>query len=254
MTQEQIKDRIAKKEQEIAKIEKRIKKWQDAQCEKAFVKDMGWLFNMGRDREDLWNHYIKKCNDEIDYAVNDLHDAQVTLEKYNQQLVVAQDKENTLNELPEVLVEFKNWIVSCWDRYDLDRKEEIYKKYKDFYYVNGTSYNRHTLEETNEFWRTMNHKYGHGWHNDMTTSQEDIHKANVKAAESLILNLINRTIEITGKITDARGLYLDNDNNGFTIINGFIVGEKGKARVESILAGGYNIQRLHVRVLVKPAK
>jgi hypothetical protein len=34
-------------------------------------------------------------------------------------------------------------------------------------------------------------------------------------------------------------------------INGTVVGDKGKATVYSIIAGGYNIQKAHYRVLVK---
>jgi hypothetical protein len=34
-------------------------------------------------------------------------------------------------------------------------------------------------------------------------------------------------------------------------INGYIKGENGSVEVRSIIAGGYNIQKRHVRVLVK---
>jgi hypothetical protein len=37
-------------------------------------------------------------------------------------------------------------------------------------------------------------------------------------------------------------------------INGTVVGDKGKATVYSIIAGGYNIQKAHYRVLVKEIK
>lgn len=35
-------------------------------------------------------------------------------------------------------------------------------------------------------------------------------------------------------------------------LNGVIQGTKASVSVESVFAGGYNIQRLHVRTLVKP--
>ena len=50
-----------------------------------------------------------------------------------------------------------------------------------------------------------------------------------------------------GKIIDASDLYISINGQ----LNGKIVGEKGTAKVETITAGGYNIQVLHYRVLVK---
>lgn len=54
--------------------------------------------------------------------------------------------------------------------------------------------------------------------------------------------------EKAGKIQDVKGLYVGVDGS----INGIAIGSEGKVEVESILAGGYNIQCLHYRVLVKP--
>ena len=62
--------------------------------------------------------------------------------------------------------------------------------------------------------------------------------------------LIYRTNEKIGDIVDASGLYIGSNGE----INGFVVGTTGKARVETIYAGGYNIQCLHYRVLIKVVK
>jgi tetratricopeptide (TPR) repeat protein len=61
-------------------------------------------------------------------------------------------------------------------------------------------------------------------------------------------HLMLRVQEVVGDITNADHLYLANDAE----INGYVEGTKGRAEVETITAGGYNIQRLHFRMLVKP--
>lgn len=58
---------------------------------------------------------------------------------------------------------------------------------------------------------------------------------------------IARVKEITGKITDASWLTIGDNGE----INGAVTGEKGKAKVETISAGGWNIQCYHFRVLVR---
>lgn len=63
-------------------------------------------------------------------------------------------------------------------------------------------------------------------------------------------NLISRVKKVIGVITDATRLYIADNGE----INGFVFGTQGKAAVETITAGGYNIQCFHFRVLVKPAK
>ena len=53
--------------------------------------------------------------------------------------------------------------------------------------------------------------------------------------------LVSRVKKITGKILDAHNLYIGLNGE----INGYIIGELGKAKVETISAGGYNIQCWH---------
>ena len=62
--------------------------------------------------------------------------------------------------------------------------------------------------------------------------------------------IIERTNKIVGQITDASNLTIGSKGD----LNGYIVGTRGKAHVETIGAGGYNIQIFHFRTLIKEVK
>lgn len=62
--------------------------------------------------------------------------------------------------------------------------------------------------------------------------------------------IIERTNAIVGKITDASNLKVGAKQD----LNGFIIGTKGKAKVQTIGAGGYNIQCYHFRTLINEMK
>ena len=68
-----------------------------------------------------------------------------------------------------------------------------------------------------------------------------------KPVLSLPLKEINA---IVGTITDARGLYVGNKGE----LNGIVIGDRGRARIETIGAGGYNIQCFHFRTLIHEIK
>lgn len=242
MTQEEIRNRIEKKEQEIAKTEKLLQKYLDnASREEILV--IGEFFKTG----DYSLHEPFGYTDAWGKAVA-LYDGRKTLEKYQKQLDAQIAKENTINELPEVIKEFGENLFNRWNEYDFWKQQQIKEEMKK-----EPEYRER--EAYKEFQRKMNEKWGRGWYDfAWYTSKEQIIKNNRNAVNALILNLVTRTVEIAGTIKDAKYLRLDRDNNGYSIINGIVVGEKGKARVESIGAGGYNIQRYHIRVLVKEVR
>ena len=62
--------------------------------------------------------------------------------------------------------------------------------------------------------------------------------------------IIERTNRIVGQITDASNLSVGNKGD----LNGRIDGTNGSAWVETIGAGGYNIQCFHFRTLIKPIR
>ena len=92
-------------------------------------------------------------------------------------------------------------------------------------------------------------KRAYEWHksnpkNRMT--EKELIKWIDQAKQEKIAALTIAVQDITGDITDARMLTIA--NNG--CLNGVIHGVNGSAHVETILAGGYNIQCLHYRTLV----
>jgi hypothetical protein len=67
-----------------------------------------------------------------------------------------------------------------------------------------------------------------------------------KDGESRKIQFVARINKKVGHIKEA-DLHIGEDLS----INGTVVGDKGSANVHSIVAGGYNIQKAHYRVLVK---
>lgn len=62
--------------------------------------------------------------------------------------------------------------------------------------------------------------------------------------------IIERTNKIVGTITDADNLRIGAKHD----LNGYIIGTKGTAKVQTIGAGGYNIQCFHFRTLINEMK
>lgn len=142
-----------------------------------------------------------------------------TLNNWKEKLAKAEEKENKLNELPEVLKEMKDYLVEEWVKYDLERKAkkvECPDDYKDY----------KALREYNT------------WLEDyFLYSEEDFRKREERTAEACIIDLQNRVYKKVGKITDWDNVYFSGK-----ALNGWIKGENGTTEVETILAGGYNIQ------------
>ena len=230
MTITELKERIEKKQAQIerkhntiAKKEKQIAKKQ-AEIEKygADSKEARWI-----DSDIYW------LKDDIKRNKEEIKECEAPLAKYEAQLKGEQEKEATfIKEVPQAMKDLETEMVMAWDEADKERKDRLHKEYKELGYT--------------EF--IKKHKF-RNYDFLMNTTEEQLHKANVRDARIFILDLLNRVKEVTGEVTDWSNIYLE-QGNMFPVLNGEVYGKEGRARVESVYAGGYNIQKLHIRTLV----
>lgn len=227
MKLETLNDRIQKAEERIMKKQNTIEK-----KTKMIEKKQSSLSKLdGNDK--YWAECdIEGLTDDINRLHKEIEEIQQTLEGYKGQLAGAKAKVEIMQELPETLKLMQNELVTRWDEYDKKHRDFLKKQYSELGYT--------------EFVK----KYHYSAYDEKSKTDEKIHEDNMKDAEYLILSLVNRVRRIVGDITDWSNVRATAGTHGFTVLNGYVVGTQGRCVVESIGAGGYNIQRYHIRVLV----
>lgn len=244
---EYIEKRIAGKEKEIAKLEKKI-----ARILKA--------------KENNWenNPYYYDEND-LKYAERDLTEAKDRLAKYMDDLEEANRKANSRNvtAIIEFLNQWKERTIAFYiESYDQYKEElaEYYKADKEYckWFNSRARHEASNDERKARRQERMDAKKAFakkwGWmmpyveYNelDMEKLTRDINNE----ADRKYDFIIERTVAITGTITDATNIHVGMDGE----LNGYIIGEDGVAKVQTIGAGGWNIQRYHFRTLVHEMK
>lgn len=232
-----LREKVKKAEEAVAKVEKTIERHQ-VQAEKKLkvVLDNGWnpedkYCRYGTDEHN--NAYWTICEyqdklEDIEGAEKKLKDKKRILQNWKDRLEVAEAKEHKfLTEVPECMKQMMSELIERWDIDDIQRQNFLKEKRNELGYTKFMEI------------------YTNADYNFMYETAEFIHKNNVKCAEAFVMDLYNRIHLITGEVTDWKNIHC----NGIAL-NGIVKGKLGTVKVESILAGGYNIQRLHVRTLV----
>lgn len=81
-----------------------------------------------------------------------------------------------------------------------------------------------------------------------------IEKGAAEDAETLIQDIAARVARYVGTATDCSGLHITHGTHGYSVLNGIVVGDKGRCEVVSKGVAGYNIVCWHIRVNVFPIK
>lgn len=232
-------DRIKSYEAKIAKMNETLAK-KTASIEKFKEK-----FSKKADKASEAD--IREYNFNLSLKEDDLRDLGIRISEAEKRLgklrEEAEAKKKSAFEIPECFNGFLNDLVENWDMHDKKKRDEIRSLGRNYYLIRESEGKIPSIDNAkkSEYYR---------WY-DLT--DEQIHKDNVRTAEALVRNLVIRCREKAGEIESFSGLKIARGNmfkDGGMAINGFVQGSKGSAYVHSVFAGGWNIQRLHVRVLV----
>ena len=194
---------------------------------------------------DQWNR--DTLEDDCKRLVRDISEIEEIIAKYQIATAAVQKEEQILISLPTAFWELHDHIIAVWDKFDAARRDNSKAAYKEQVACFSGFGQRKERQAAERVWFQT---YSRADYDNFYKTNADFNRENVKAARDLLLDIYTRLHEITGDFTDAGGLTVDRDNQGYSIINGCIKGEKATATVNSIYAGGYNIQKLHIRVLV----
>ncbi len=296
MSEQELLDRISKCNDKIAKIQKRIEKWESKKSEEAFIKDhapwesenpksiktMQDLINANWERlhnryaeytleeaevsiRKYYQEWLDNCDKEIGYANRDLVDVQNTINTYNNRLQLVQEK----NARPVIQI-FKDFFEN-WKQEIIEWLEP---KIEQYYDLNSKACELHNnrysliglgkMFETKEEWEEE-YKKIRSQERDIRdipwvkiALEKGMGKRGLGDFDKYLTNYMNdrydelvvKVTEHVGNITDVSNLRVGYDGG----LNGIIIGDQGKAKVETIVAGGYNIQCRHYRCLVHKLK
>lgn len=253
-----ISKRIEGKKKEIAKLENKLERINKA-------KATDWKVNP---------YYYREYD--LKSTTKDLESAKQMLDKYLAELGAETEKANSRN-IPAIVEFLEQWKKTVTKFY-LDRfakypkaygeyQEELEKLSMDYFEE------RKMKEEHSDEWReykeakkeitemfasrfgflapyikrVFNHetfRYDLWEFDNMKLAKELEREANMKYDF-----IIERTNKIVGEITDASNLSVGEKGD----LNGFIIGTRGTAKVQTVGAGGYNIQCYHFRTLIHKA-
>lgn len=295
MTKEQLEQRIEKKETEIKKIEKRIAKWTSGMNEEAkqIAASMEVLYDdpIYKERRAAYREYDNTHKDDstvynpVDWnkgpsldeaqrAYLDLAEAKNTLRKYNTELDKLTNFENE-EKIPVIWNFLQKWRKDVYD-YVLENavlytelrhnEEQAWNKYLEehpnlvdkedkwySYKLRQAKYNwlESYYAAINSLTKSVTDYFG-----NVDTNQ--LNKILDEDVKNKYTNLVHQITQYTGVITDASGLSIGAKGD----INGVVIGEKGKAKVQTFGAGGYTTgivnvkhgQIFHYRTRVDPVK
>ena len=184
--------------------------------------------------EIIWLIYdIETLQDDIKRNEREIPEIQATIDKYIKMKEGEIEKENFLKTMPAILHTLEVELFERWFRYDLDRKAQLQESYR-IAEEKGLAGHREWMKK----YKTSGYQFMH-------RSDAQLEKDNRDAAKAHVMDIYQRIYVKTGEIIDYSGVTLQGH-----ALNGIFIGKNGKVVAETILAGGYNIQKIHNRCII----
>lgn len=178
----------------------------------------------------------------------EIEDTKALIKKYSDALNGQNNKKRSVEELFDQVPQLKDFIEQCGERqyqYMVKYNIKLKKRWDEYYKLDRECCNLWNTGKRDEY-KVKSKEAQKAKPKTYPRTDEQI-KSDVerwKLAESSLM--VERLKTEFGKIISTN-LYLGADGN----VNGIIQGSKRTARIETIFAGGYNIQCLHTRLLVR---
>ena len=275
ITIQDYEDRILACKDKLVKIDKRIKKWEDAKSEEKFAKDNEWMkddvgWRIGWDGyktlygtfEDYkkihYQEHLDDCDKEIRYANRDKEDTISLITKYENALEILKDK-----DAKPVIQIFKDFF----DSWKEEIKEYVKPLVDEYYEANSEATNViNNRFHFQELGYTNKEEFDAAYNLLRKREKDLLSEPIVRTAidkglrrnptefnkylddymNERYYELVTKVTKIVGNIDDVSNLSVGMDGT----LNGRVYGDRGGAKIETIVAGGYNIQVRHYRVLV----
>lgn len=237
MTSAELKAKMEAAQAKVEKVKKTIERHEKgAEKKLAVLTKNGWLPNPSLYRSANYDAYWAACEyesklDDIKTATKKLADAEKVVQNWQAKYEKARAQENKIETtLPEILKEMRDQLTKIWTKADIEKRTEMRQVKSELDYL------------------AFRKEYSFAEEESLNKTDEQFEMQNRKEAELWVWDLYNRVIAEVGEVTDFSGICFRGK-----ALNGFVRGTKGAVNVETILAGGYNIQKLHMRVILHKA-
>lgn len=221
------KEKIEKKNATIVKKDKAITKMYDLLEQNGFSYDvdLGIVYEQNRDLYDkVWNmDFLAEDTIRLEKEIKNILN---TIDKYREMLAKENARIEDNKKMPDVLLQLKGNLEKEFYGDQIARRNYLKEEYTKLGY--------------NAFLRNYR-----GAYSEMIQTDSEIKKDAKMSAEYFVEDIWRRTREEVGEMTDASNVHVSGH-----ALNGVFVGTEGKCSVETIVAGGYNIQREHLRAII----